>query len=57
MVLLILNFEFLPLPEELNGWSAQEKIFRHPDYPYARIKDSMKAKCRLNYPEVVTVGI
>ncbi|KAH8784899.1 cytochrome P450 [Diaporthe sp. PMI_573] len=38
IVLLILNFEFLPLPEDLSGWSAQEKIFRHPDFPYARIK-------------------
>ncbi|KAJ4423613.1 hypothetical protein N0V82_001781 [Gnomoniopsis sp. IMI 355080] len=38
VILLILNFEFLPLPEGLNGWSAQEKIFRHPDFPYARVK-------------------
>lgn len=38
VVLLILNFKFLPLPEDLRGWSAQEKIFRHPDFPYARIK-------------------
>lgn len=38
VVLLILNFEFLPLPEELSSWSAQEKTFRHPDFPYARIK-------------------
>ncbi|KAK2606815.1 hypothetical protein N8I77_005540 [Diaporthe amygdali] len=38
VVLLILNFEFLPLPEDLRGWTAQEKIFRHPDYPYARLK-------------------
>lgn len=38
VVLLILNFEFLPLPEHLSGWSAQEKIFRHPDYPYVMVK-------------------
>lgn len=38
VVLLILNFEFLPLPTDLSGWGAQEKIFRHPDFPYARIK-------------------
>ncbi|KAJ0124521.1 hypothetical protein J7T55_005859 [Diaporthe amygdali] len=38
VVLLTLNFELLPLPEDLRGWTAQEKIFRHPDYPYARLK-------------------
>lgn len=38
VVLLILNFEFLPLPKHMSGWSAQEKIFRHPDYPHARVK-------------------
>lgn len=38
VVLLILNFEFLPLPKDLSSLSAQEKIFRHPDYPYAKIK-------------------
>lgn len=38
VVLLVLNFEFLPLPKEMSSWSAQEKIFRHPDYPYAKIR-------------------
>jgi hypothetical protein len=38
VVLLILNFELLPLPEELRITSATEKIFREPDMPYARAK-------------------
>ncbi|ROV89570.1 hypothetical protein VMCG_09950 [Cytospora schulzeri] len=38
VVLLILNFEFLPLPEELRTTSVTEKIFREPDTPYARVK-------------------
>lgn len=38
VVLLILNFEFLPLPDGVNGWSATEEIFRHPDFPYVKLK-------------------
>ncbi|SPQ24085.1 98bcb0d1-d493-4b7c-8817-0a47768b614d [Thermothielavioides terrestris] len=33
VVLLILSFEFLPLPEDLRGMSAHEKVFREPDFP------------------------
>lgn len=38
VVLLILNFEFLSLPEDLRTTSVTEKIFREPDTPYARVK-------------------
>lgn len=38
IVLLILSFEFLPLPEELRTMSAHERIFRHPDAPYVRLR-------------------
>jgi len=30
LVILVLNFEFLPLPEELQGMSGTEAIFRKP---------------------------
>lgn len=38
VVLLILNFEFLPLPEELQTTDAIEKVFREPSKPYARVR-------------------
>ncbi|RYP21688.1 hypothetical protein DL765_002149 [Monosporascus sp. GIB2] len=38
IVLLILNLEFLPLPEEFKSMSATEKIFREPDLPFAKVK-------------------
>lgn len=38
VLLLILNFEFLALPEELRSMRASEKIFRHPQVPFAKIK-------------------
>ncbi|KAK3897004.1 cytochrome P450 3A24 [Staphylotrichum tortipilum] len=38
LVLLVLNFEFLPLPEELDSLAATEKIFREPTFPYAKIR-------------------
>ncbi|KAL1869130.1 hypothetical protein Daus18300_005666 [Diaporthe australafricana] len=38
VVLLILSFEFLPLPEEFRTTSCTEKIFRQPDTPYARLR-------------------
>lgn len=37
VVLLILNFEFLELPEEYRTMSATEKMFREPDKPYAKL--------------------
>ncbi|KAK7746457.1 hypothetical protein SLS53_002416 [Cytospora paraplurivora] len=40
VVLLILNFEFLPLPEELQTTDAIEKVFREPRKPYARVRAS-----------------
>ncbi|KAI1263763.1 cytochrome P450 [Xylariaceae sp. FL1019] len=36
--LLVLNFEFLALPESLRAWSASERTFRRPDMPYARLR-------------------
>ncbi|KAI1658637.1 cytochrome P450 [Daldinia decipiens] len=36
--LLILNLEFLELPEDFKTMSASEKIFRQPDKPYARLR-------------------
>lgn len=38
LVLLVLSFEFLELPEKYKSMVATEKIFREPDFPYARIK-------------------
>ena len=38
VVLLVLSFEFLPLPEEYKSMAAKEKIFREPDFPFARIR-------------------
>ena len=38
LVLLVLSFEFLPLPEELDSLAAVEKIFREPAFPYAKIR-------------------
>lgn len=38
VVLLILNFKFLDLPEEYKTMSATEKMFRQPDKPYARLE-------------------
>lgn len=38
VVLLILTFEFLPLPEEYKSMAAIEKIFREPNFPYAKIR-------------------
>ncbi len=38
MVLLVLSFEFLPLPAELDSLAAVEKIFREPAFPYANIR-------------------
>ncbi|KAI0837144.1 cytochrome P450 [Hypoxylon sp. FL0890] len=37
-VLLILNLEFLELPEHLRTMRASEKLFRHPEMPFARVK-------------------
>ncbi|KAI1270111.1 cytochrome P450 [Xylariaceae sp. FL1019] len=38
VTLLILNFEFLELPEDYRTLSAVERLFREPSKPYARIK-------------------
>ncbi|KAG7286273.1 hypothetical protein NEMBOFW57_008581 [Staphylotrichum longicolle] len=38
VVLLVLTFEFLPLPEEYKSMGAIEKIFREPNFPYAKIR-------------------
>ncbi|KAK0649646.1 cytochrome P450 [Cercophora newfieldiana] len=38
IVVLILNFEFLPLPEELAGLEGDEGVFRRPQKEYVRLK-------------------
>ncbi|KAH9905754.1 cytochrome P450 [Xylariomycetidae sp. FL2044] len=38
VVLLVLNFEFLELPEEYKSMKAKEKIFREPQMPYAKLR-------------------
>ncbi|KAI1359418.1 cytochrome P450 [Xylaria arbuscula] len=38
VALLILNFEFLELPEEYKTMRACESIFRHPEAPFVRIR-------------------
>ncbi|KAI1104784.1 cytochrome P450 [Jackrogersella minutella] len=38
VVLLVLNLEFLELPEKLKTMRATEKVFRKPDMSYARVK-------------------
>lgn len=46
VVLLILNLEFLELPEELKSMAASEKIFRNPQMAFARIRN-LTEKSRL----------
>jgi hypothetical protein len=38
VVLLVLSFEFLPLPEEYQSMAATEKVFREPKFPFAKIR-------------------
>jgi len=38
VVTLILNFEFLPLPEELSGLEAEEEVFRKPKTSFAKLR-------------------
>lgn len=38
VALLVLNFEFLRMPDEFKTLKASEKIFRLPDMPYARLR-------------------
>jgi hypothetical protein len=38
MVTLILNFEFLSLPEELAGLEGEEAVFRQPQKIFVRLK-------------------
>ncbi|KAI1750670.1 cytochrome P450 [Xylaria castorea] len=40
VTLLILNLEFLELPNEYKAMSAREKIFREPDMPYVKVQPS-----------------
>ena len=35
---LMYNFEFMPLPEELQDMSASERIFRQPNMTHVRLK-------------------
>jgi hypothetical protein len=37
-VILVLNLDFLDLPEEFSGTGTIETIFSLPDTPYARVK-------------------
>lgn len=39
ITLLILNLEFLELPEDFKNDRASEKVFRQPDKPYARLRE------------------
>jgi hypothetical protein len=38
VTLLILNFEFLELPAEYKSTGVDEKVFRQPEMPYARVR-------------------
>jgi hypothetical protein len=38
VVLVVLSFEILPLPEEFQSMAAVEKIFREPKFPYAKLR-------------------
>ncbi|KAK8071660.1 hypothetical protein PG996_005008 [Apiospora saccharicola] len=38
VVLLVLNFEFLELPDNLKTLKASEKVFRSPDMPFVRLQ-------------------
>lgn len=38
VVVLIMNFEFLALPEEFRSMKATEEIFRRADAPYAKLR-------------------
>jgi len=38
VVTLILNFEFLPLPEEMSGLEAEEEVFRKPKTAFAKLR-------------------
>lgn len=38
IALIVLNFEFMELPDELRTMTASERIFRRPDTPYANLK-------------------
>lgn len=38
VTLLILNFKFLDLPDDLKTMSATEKIFRQSDKPFVRLE-------------------
>lgn len=38
IALIILNFEFMQMPDGLRTTTASERIFRRPDMPYANLK-------------------
>ena len=38
VALLILGFEFLELPEELQSMAASERIIRRPDMDYVKLR-------------------
>lgn len=38
VVVLVLSFEFLPVPEEAGGWQAEEAIFRYPKHAPVMLK-------------------
>lgn len=38
IVHLMLNFEFLPLPEELRSMDGREQVFRQPKMCHVRLK-------------------
>lgn len=38
IVILVLSFEFLPVPEEVDDWTAEEAIFRYPKQAPVRLR-------------------
>lgn len=39
IVLLVLNFEFLPPPSDLTGMDAEESIFRKPQQCFVKVRE------------------
>lgn len=38
VIILVLSFEFLPVPEEADDWAAEEAIFRYPKQAQLRLR-------------------
>ncbi|CAG9982756.1 unnamed protein product [Clonostachys byssicola] len=38
ITLLVLNFEFMDLPEDMKSMAATEKVFRQPEKPFAKLR-------------------